>query len=160
MNAVRAHKNGETRTSARKFNADQIIPIYRRGTPYTRLMQIHCRTRTTSKTLGKDFPSIGSGFKSLVSAGFCQWSIMRNYWCYSGPGHEQMIVRRLPLSTAIKIEIGGRLVRPILNATRAAADWIVWSLPRATRNAINKLNPIRIIRERRERNAWDNLFSC
>ena len=157
---MRSHKNGEIRTSARQFNADQITTIYRRGTPYTRLMQIHCHTRTTSKILGKDFLSVGSGFRSLVSTGFCQWSLMRNYWCYSGPRHEQMIVRRLPLSTAIKIEIGGHIMYPILNAKRAAADWIVWSLPRATRNAINKLNPIRIIRDRRDRNAWDNLFSC
>ena len=156
---MRDHQNGEIRTNARKFSAAQIIPVYRRGTPYTRLMQIGYSLRTSRNIDGKDWAQITSGCISLVSAGCGQWSIMRHYWCYSGPGHEQMIVRRLPLSTAIKIEFGGRVMRPILNAKQAAADWISWTLPRATRNAINQLNPIRIIRERRERKAWDNLWA-
>jgi len=156
---MRAHQNGEIRTSARNFSADIINPVYRRGTPYTRLMQIGYNLRTSLNINGKYWAQITSGCKSLVSTGFCQWALMRNYWCYSGPGHEQMIVRRLRLSTAIKIEIGGRIVRPIINAKRVAADWIAWTLPRITRNAINKLNPIRIIRERRDRRAWDNLWA-
>ena len=156
---MRAHKNGEIRTSARNFTADKIIPVYRRGTPYTRLMQIPYSLRTSRNIDGRDWAQITSGCKSLISTGFCQWALMRNYWCYSGPGHEQMIVRRLPLSTAIKIEIGGRIVHPIIKAKRTAADWITWTLPAITRRALSKLNPVRIIRERREQRAWDNMWA-
>jgi transcriptional regulator with XRE-family HTH domain len=156
---MRDHQHGEIRTEARKFSAAQIIPVYRRGTPYTRLMQIGYSLRTSRNIDGEDWAQITRGCKSLISTGFCQWALMRNYWCYSGPGHEQMIVRRLPLRTAIKIEFGGRVMRPILNAKQAAADWITWTLPAITRNAINQLNPIRIIRERREQRAWDNMWA-
>ena len=84
------------------------VDVRRAGTPYCRLMQL-AEVRQDSSAFGKRVTVYG--FKSLVSAGLFQWSIMRTYWCYSGKGHEIMFVRRLPFRMAFRIEIGGQTKR-------------------------------------------------
>lgn len=78
-----------------------VVKVYRAGTPYKRLIQVSVVTKTNH--------SVTSGFKSLVSKGVGQWSVMHTYWCYSGEGHEKMIVRALPPRMAWRVEILGQI---------------------------------------------------
>jgi len=81
--------------------ASDIVKVYRAGTPYNRLMQMSVVTKTNH--------SVTYGFKSLVSTGIGQWSVMHTYWCYSGEGHEKMTARALPSRMAWRVEILGQI---------------------------------------------------
>jgi hypothetical protein len=87
--------------SLKKHYISPIVPVYRAGTPYKRLMQL--------SEITKKEHSVTHGFKSLISTGWGHWHVMKTYWCYSGQGHERMTVRSLPFSLSTRVEILGQL---------------------------------------------------